>query len=135
MPTVSAFVGALLVVLVVAALGLGIYLTAAHYSKRRWLQRYGVRTRGVVIRLETDTSDFEAGYYPVVRFEPVGHPLLEARYPIGSRPPAFTCGETVTILYDPNQPMRFVIGDAPGQGWAWLLAVGLVGAILTYCLQ
>jgi hypothetical protein len=135
MPTTSTFIDTWLELLLVAALGLGIYLTAAHYHKRRWLQRYGVRTLGVVIRLETDTSAFEAGYYPVVRFEPVGHALLEARYPIGSRPAAYTCGETVRILYDPKQPMRFVIGDASGQGWAWVLAVGLVGAILTYCLQ
>jgi hypothetical protein len=135
MPTVSAFVDALLKILVGAALGLGIYLIVAHYYKRRWLQRYGLRTHGVVIHLETDTHDFEAGYYPVVRFKPVGHALLEVRYPIGSRPAAYTCGETVLILYDPNQPTRFVIGDVPGQGWAWLLAVSLVGAILTYCLQ
>ena len=133
--TVSSFVGALIEVVVAAAMGLGIYLTARYYYKRRWLQRHGLRTLGVVVRLETDTGDFEAAYYPVVRFQPADHPHLEARYDSGNTPPAYAIGETVTLLYDPNQPTRFVIGDESGQGWAWLLAVGLVGAILAYCLH
>jgi drug/metabolite transporter (DMT)-like permease len=41
----------------------------------------------------------------------------------------------VLLLYDPNKPTRFVIGDESGQGWAWLLAVGVVGGILAYCLH
>lgn len=133
--TVSSFVGALIEVVVAAAMGLGIYLTARHYYKRRWLQRHGLRTLGVVVRLEADTGDFEAAYYPVVRFHPAGHTHLEARYDIGNTPPAYAIGETVILLYDPNQPTRFVIGDESGQGWAWLLAVGLVGGILAYCLH
>lgn len=132
--TVSSLVGALLEVVVAAAMGLGIYVTARHYYKRRWLQRHGLRTLGVVVRLEADTGDFEAAYYPVVRFHPAGHPHLEARYDIGNTPPTYAIGETVTLLYDQNQPTRFVVGDESGQGWAWLLAVGLVGGVLAYCL-
>jgi hypothetical protein len=133
--TVSSFVGALIEVIVVAAMGLGIYLIVRHYYKRRWLQRHGLRTLGVVVRLEADTGDFEAAYYPVVRFQPAGHPHLEARYDIGNTPPAYAIGETVLLLYDPNQPTRFVIGDESEQGWAWLLAVSLIGGILAYCLH
>jgi hypothetical protein len=132
--TVAAFIDALLAVAVMTALSIGIYVTARHYYNRRWLQQHGLRTLGIVVRFETDTSDFEAGHYPVVRFHPAGHGFLEARYPIGNNPPAYALGETVMLLYDPNQPTRFVIGDTPGQGWAWLLAIGLVGTILTYCL-
>jgi drug/metabolite transporter (DMT)-like permease len=133
--TVSSFVGALIEVVVAAAMGLGIYLTARQYYKRRWLQQHGLRTLGVVVRLEADTGDFEAAYYPVVRFQPAGHPHLEARYDIGNTPPTYAIGQTVTLLYDPTQPTRFVIGDESGQGWAWLLALGLIGGILAYCLH
>lgn len=133
--TVAAFLDALLAAALVIALIISVFIMVRHYYKRRWLQQHGLRTLGVIVRFETSTSDFEAAQYPVIRFQPVGHGFLEARYSLGNYPPAYALGETVLLLYDPNQPTRFVLGDAPGQGWAWLLAVALVGAILTYCLQ
>lgn len=136
MPPVSSFTDSIIEIVLATVLGAGIYLVAKHYCKRRWLQRHGLRTLGIVVRLETDsgTADFEAIYYPVVRFHPAGHEYLEVRYDIGSKPASYAIGETVTLLYDPNQPKRFVIGDEALQGWAWLLAIGLFSGILACCL-
>jgi hypothetical protein len=131
--TVSAFVGALMEVVVATVVALGIYLVAKQYHKRRWLQRHGRRTQGVVVRLEADTGDFEAAYYPVIRFHPVGFAPLEARYDMGNNPPGYAIGETVTLLYDPAHATRFVVGDKSGQGGACLLAMGIVGGIFAYC--
>jgi drug/metabolite transporter (DMT)-like permease len=132
--TVASFVAALVPVIGVALLVGCLYVVVAHYYLRRRLQRYGVPTTGVVVRLVPDTGDFEAAYYPVVRFHPAGHAPVEARYQLGNTPPAYVVGQVVSLYYDPSQPTRFVLGHESGQGWAWLLALGLVGAILAYCL-
>jgi len=133
--TVSSFVGAFVVVVLVTAVGVSSYVTAKQYAKRRWLQQHGLRALGVVVRLETDTGDFETAHYPVVRFHPAGQAPLEARYDLGNPPARYAMGETVLVRYDPNQPTRFVLGDETGQGGAWLLALGLVGGILAYCVR
>lgn len=119
---VKVVIAAFFVVLV----GLGVYAVVTHYRLRRWLQRHGVGTTGVVVRLEADTSDFDAAQFPVVQFHPSGQPPVEARYGVGHHPPAYAVGQTVRLLYDPAQPTRFVLGDESGHGQAWLLAVVLV---------
>jgi hypothetical protein len=133
--TVSSFINAFIEVSVAAAIVFGLYLTVRHYYKCRWLQRHGLRTLGVVVRLEADTSDFEAAYYPVVCFQPVNQAPLEARYDLGDTPPAYAIGEKVLVLYDPDQPTRFVLGDESSYGWALVLAIGIVSGIFAYCWQ
>lgn len=132
--SVSSLVGAFTVVVLVTAVGISLYLMIKQYAKRRWLQQHGLRALGVVVRLETYTGDFEAAHYPVVRFQPAGQAPLEVRYDIGTTPANYAIGETVLLLYDPSQPTRFVLGDEAEQGWTWLLALGLVGGVLAYCL-
>jgi hypothetical protein len=133
--TVSSFVNAFIEVSVAAVIVFGLYLTVCHYYKRQWLQRHGLRTLGVVVRLEADTSDFEAAYYPVVCFQPINQASLEARHDLGETPPAYTIGEKVLVLYDPDQPTRFVLGDESIYGWALVLAIGIVSGIFAYCWQ
>jgi hypothetical protein len=133
--TVSSFVDAFIEVSVAAVIALGVYLTVSHYHKRRWLQRHGLRTLGVVVRLEADTKDFEAAYYPVIRFQPVDQAPLESRYDPGDTPPAYAIGEKVLVLYDPDQPTRFVLGDESSDGWALVLAAEIVSSIFAYCWQ
>ncbi|RYU81825.1 DUF3592 domain-containing protein [Hymenobacter persicinus] len=108
--------------------------SAAYYRLRQHLLRVGERVEGTVIRLEADENDLETQrYYPVVRFHTSRGVWLEARYTHGPEVPAYVKGQTVTVLYDPDHPTRFVLGATPVSTWEWGMLALTVG-VLAYCV-
>lgn len=128
--TLASTAEAIITVASLAMVGLVVAALVAYYRTRRWLQQHGVRTSGRILRLETDPNDYEStALFPVVQFQPLGHPTLVIRYDIGQHPAAFLVGQAVVVCYDPAQPTRFEMNvDAP-EGPAWLVALLVVAAV------
>jgi hypothetical protein len=62
--------------------------------------------QGEVIELERSrsSSDPSVVFYPIVRFSPATGQQRTFRSPVGSSPPAYAVGESVSILYDRTNP-------------------------------
>ncbi|MBW4564695.1 MAG: DUF3592 domain-containing protein [Mojavia pulchra JT2-VF2] len=75
-----------------------------------------VSTQGTVIDLKLHLSTDSKGrsssfYYPVVKFAPnSGEPIIFESN-AGSKPPAFTKGQQVEVLYDPQKPKSAMINS------------------------
>jgi hypothetical protein len=118
----------------VFTIGLGgvfMYIAVVQYNKRVLLNKSGVPTEGVVIRLEQDNDS--TVYYPVIQFTTFNREIVVVRHNFGTQPASYHVGQKIQILYDPLVPKEFVIGtsnidwDAFGFGFlgASLLSVGL----------
>lgn len=94
-------------------------------TERRKLLKTGVRVEGTVI--ENDYSVSGGTYYPVVRYVMLEKEWVTKKYDIGSRPPAFKEGETVKVIYSPDNHEQFMIDNWHSKFFAPVfIAVGMV---------
>jgi hypothetical protein len=130
-PLVAAFAAVLLAV--------GVYETR-HIVR---LESSGLRAQGQVVRLKSEASagDRQSSYYPIVRFRTEKNVTVEFKDSVGSNPPGYRPGDTVTVLYNADNPRGDAIIDRGLVGnWAipglmflgaallgWLFAVMIAG--------
>ncbi|MFP4004883.1 MAG: DUF3592 domain-containing protein [Alphaproteobacteria bacterium] len=80
----------------------------------------GETAAGVVVELEQETSGrstAEPAYFPVVTFESRDGQAVTFRHRTGTNPPAYEKGETVEVVYFPDDPGKALIRE----GWLhWL---------------
>jgi hypothetical protein len=73
---------------------------SAKMTERRKLLKNGARVEGTV--MENDYSGNGSSYYPVIRYVTLEKEWVTKKYDIGSSPPAFKEGETVRVIYSPD---------------------------------
>jgi hypothetical protein len=61
--------------------------------------------------MENDYSGSGGGYYPVIRYVTLEKEWVTKKYDIGSSPPAFKEGETVKVIYSPDNHQQFTIDN------------------------
>ncbi len=68
-------------------------------------------------------------YYPVVEFYLPDGSFTLVQISEGSWPPAYEKGQSVTILYDPDQPLHAWIQSASSSALMWILSIitGVLG--------
>lgn len=103
-------VPAVLIVLGLLLCGAGFHLVLA----QKYTAQEGVSAEGRVVEMHSDYSaDSDGGgsyvYYPVVEFKDVNNQAVIFRDRIGSNPASYRIGETVGVLYDPQNPGRAFI--------------------------
>ncbi|MBF2007665.1 MAG: DUF3592 domain-containing protein [Chlorogloeopsis fritschii C42_A2020_084] len=93
-------------------------------------------TQGTVIDLELRSSTDSKGrsssvYYPVVKFAPSSGEQTIFKSNTGSNPPAFTKGQQVEVLYNPQKPNSAMINS-----WLelWFLPAMFTGMGLIFVL-
>lgn len=72
---------------------------------------------------DSNTGEIKAYTYPVVEFAAPGQPLQTVQMSVGSWPPAYAEGDSVTVLYDPQQPRNARIKSFSSTLLLWLLPV------------
>jgi Protein of unknown function (DUF3592) len=128
----------------VAAFGI-ILLAVGIYQARNIarLESSGLRAQGHVVRLKSEASagDRQYSYHPIVRFRTEKNVTIEFTDSVGSNPPGYRPGDTVTVLYNADDPRGDAIIDRGVVGnWAipgllflgtallgWLFAVMIAG--------
>jgi hypothetical protein len=93
-----------------------------------------VSAQGVVVTLVTDyNSDGDTIYYPVVEFTLPNGKETRVQSSFGTSPPAFWQGQTVTVLYEPENPQGARIQSFWGLIELWLgtLITGILGTSFT----
>jgi hypothetical protein len=114
--------------IVLAALGVWQSTRLAH------LEAAGIRAPGQVVRLHGEWSSGSSGsshynYYPIVRFRTAQNETIEFKDNIGSNPPSYHTGDTVTVLYLAGAPGGNAMIDR-GLVWNWAIPVGIFVAAL-----
>ena len=109
---------------ILLALGL-VLLAVAGYSvvETRSFLASVVAVEGTVIDLHRDHTD--GAYFPVVRFRARTGETVEFRSSLGTKPPSYYPGETVTVVYDEGNPSRAKISRG-------LIGLLFAGAGATY---
>ena len=79
---------------------------------------------------DSSTQEIKEYTYPVVEFAVPGQPLQTVQMSEGAWPPAYTIGDQVTVLYDPQQPRNARIKSFASTLLLWLLPAitAVVGA-------
>jgi Protein of unknown function (DUF3592) len=95
------------------------------------LQSIGLRVQGQVVDLRQGSGDgVGATYHAVVQFRTADDVTIEFTDSVGTNPPGYRPGDTVTVLYRADDPQRDAMIDR-GAFWNWLLpGVLLLGAAL-----
>ncbi len=104
-------------------------LTYVAYRKKRWYQKNGILATGTVLKLVYDKDDDESPSYPIVHFRTKQHGWIAARYDVGNNQPAYRVNQSVQLLYDPKNPMKFIIGVEPfgvSDWWPYALAIAIL---------
>ena len=114
-------------------LGLMLLLGAAWtvWSTTTWVAR-AVEVKGSVIEMvrSRDRENTTYLFAPVVRFQTLEGNTVEFESAMRSNPPAYRKGQTVTVLYDPDEPRSAAIR---GFFSLWLMSIilGFIGTIFT----
>jgi len=77
---------------------------------------------------DTDTQEINEYYYPVVEFRLPNGNLRTVQLSEGSWPAAYSEGDPVTVLYDPQQPNNARIQSGSSTLLAWILP-GITGTV------
>jgi hypothetical protein len=97
----------------------------------RSFTRSATRAQGTVVRLEKrESRDSGAAYYPVFTFQDAHGAPQEIFSSVGSFPPSHQVGDTVTVLYLPEQPRK---AKLDGFFYVWGLAA-IFGGVGTFWL-
>ena len=93
------------------------------------------RTTATVVSMqeEIDTSDattdsFRYIYYPIISYE-AGDRTIEKQLSSGSNTPEYRIGETLEILYNPNNVEEFIVAGE-NQNITWIILVGIGAAFI-----
>ncbi len=109
---------------------IGSYFTIQH--TRRFLAT-AVEAHGVVVDLvfrETGGRHASWSYFPHVRFRTADGREIDFESGSGSNPPSYWVNETVTVLYDPQQPQRAYLNSF-GSLWAGTIVLAILGVAFT----
>ncbi len=98
------------------------------------LELAGLRAQGEVVRLKEESSSGNGGhysYYPIVRVRLSKNSYFEFKDSVGSNPPSYRRGDTVSVLYLAEDPQRSAMIDR-GTYWNWAipLVIFLFAAIV-----
>jgi hypothetical protein len=97
-------------------------------STSTWLKR-AVEVQGTVIRmLHVTDKDGDVLFKPVVRFSTADGKIVEFQSSISSRPAAYSVGQSVPVVYLPDEPGRAAIRGFLSL-WMGSLVLGFIGAI------
>lgn len=102
--------------------GIAAYLFYQDYA----LLQNGVRVEGTVIGLATSQDEDSLTYAPVVRFTSEGGREYTFTGDVYSRPAAYEAGQTVTVLYPPDEPGK---ARLKGQGNTLTVVFGIIGSL------
>jgi hypothetical protein len=116
--------GGCIVALGVVAVAAGVF---GYVSTRRFIDR-AARAAGTVVRLDVE-EDSESGksFRPVVQFRTPAGARVEFKSRVATKPPAYSAGDAVTVLYEANAPNRAEI-DAFWPLWFRAIFGGVMGA-------
>ena len=96
--------------------------------RQRSLEKQGMEAPGVVVALQENYDSDGSTYKPVVQFQTSGGQTIEFTSSYSSSPPAYEIGESVTVVYNPEDPSKAVI---KGEGQILHIIFMLVGGIDT----
>jgi hypothetical protein len=118
-------------------IGLGLLLGAAVAVKHtRNFLRIAHSTQGIVVQnvLRESGGGKHPGrtrsYFPRIRFQTASGREIDFLSNTGSRPPAYSVNQQVTVLYDPHHPEKASI-DSFGDLWMGTILLAVLGAIFT----
>ena len=101
--------------------------------RQRTLENQGVEAPGVVVGLQEGCDSDGCTYAPIVQFTTTGSQGIEFVSSYSSSPPAYDVGETVTVVYPPDNPADAIIkGDGQLLHIIFMLLGGVVAAIGFY---
>jgi hypothetical protein len=101
--------------------------------RQRTLESQGIEVPGVVIDLQENYDSDGSSYTPVVQFRAKGGQSIEFVSSYSSSPPAYDVGESVTVVYPPDNPSDAIIkGDGQFLHIIFMLLGGVVAAIGFY---
>ena len=112
-------------------IGLMLVLGAAWtvWSTKTWVA-HAIEVPGKVIEMVRVRDREDSGYMfaPVVRFQTIEGSTVEFESGFRSNPPAYSTGQTVSVLYDPDEPHSAAIH---GFFSLWLISIilGFIGTI------
>src|SRR3974390_1194455 len=104
-------------------LGIGSWIAAGTLR----LQRNGVAAEGHVIRLDRGSK---GARFPVVEFQTQSGESVTFKSRSGSSPPSFRVGESVPVLYNPNDPQHASINTS-WQLWGGAFIAVILGVVFT----
>jgi hypothetical protein len=114
----------------------GVFLTVLGIGKmrgRRKLLKNGIRVEGRVI--ENHFSVSGQIYYPVIRYVTLEKDWVTKKYDIGSSPPAFKEGETVKVIYSPDNHEQFMLDNWHSKLFApalIIVGIALIASVIAY---
>lgn len=108
--------------------GLIFYGTAAGLSyKQRSLEKEGIQAQGKVVSLVQNCDDDGCTYAPVTRFTTENGQSISFQSSYYSSPPAYDVGESVVVVYSPENPEKAVI---KGEGWVLRIIFMILGGVV-----
>ncbi len=97
---------------------------------QRALEKQGIEAQGVVVGLQENYDSDGSTYAPVVQFKTANGHNVEFVSTYFSSPPAYEVGESVIVVYPPNDPDKVIIkGDGQLLHIIFMLAGGTVVAV------
>ncbi|MBD1900248.1 DUF3592 domain-containing protein [Trichocoleus sp. DQ-A3] len=81
-------------------------------------------TTGTIINLKLQVSRKSRAYFPVFQFQTPNGETIKVESNMGSNPPGYEIGQSVPIIYSPNNPSEAEINSF----WSlWFAAIFLLG--------
>ena len=98
--------------------------------RQRALEKRGIKAPGIVVGLQENYDSDGSTYTPIVQFRTDSGQSVEFVSSYSSSPPAYKVGETVTVVYPPDNPKEAIIkGDGQFLHIIFMLLGGIVAAI------
>jgi small-conductance mechanosensitive channel len=118
-----------IVVYLFSLVGFGMLVAACsmYFETNSFLSKAAI-TQGAVIKLLQSTSRGKITYRPVVRFNNKNGDTVEFVSAHGSRPPRYTVGQEVEVLYQPTDPHNAEI-NAFFPLWGGSVIMGIMGGV------
>lgn len=104
------------------------YFSYKNYINSKDLVNNGIKTKATVIQLLTVAGDDGDTYKPVFEFTNRSDQIVRFESEISSSPPSYRVGDTVDILYDPEDNDRKVVSF-----WGlyrWSIVLGCIASPL-----
>ena len=95
--------------------------------QQRTFERQGIQTQGEVTSLAQSCDEDGCTYSPVVRFKTQSGETVSFESSYSSSPPAYNVGESVEVIYSPENPEQAVIR---GEGQVLRIIFMTVGGIV-----
>jgi hypothetical protein len=112
-------------------IGLMLVLGAAWtgWSTKTWVS-HAIEVKGSVIEMVRvrDREDTGHMFAPVVRFQTIEGGTVEFESGLRTNPPAYRTGQTVSVLYDPDEPRSAAIHGFLSL-WLMPIILGFIGTI------